>query len=83
MATISALGSGDRGFEYRPERLSHKKLSKISVFWIIREIGWSGMDRKNVAQNRDGWRALVKKVMNLRVPKILENSSIAEKLVVS
>jgi hypothetical protein len=34
----------------------------------LREIGWSGMDWINVAQDRDQWRALVNTVMNRRVP---------------
>jgi hypothetical protein len=34
----------------------------------LREIGWDGMDWIDLAQNRDQWRALVKAVMNLRVP---------------
>jgi hypothetical protein len=35
-----------------------------------REIGWDGVIWTNVAQDRDRdqWRALVKTVMNLRVP---------------
>jgi hypothetical protein len=33
-----------------------------------REIGWSGMDWLDLAQDRDQWRALVNAVMNLRVP---------------
>jgi hypothetical protein len=32
------------------------------------EIGWDGMDWIDLAQDRDQWRALVNKVMNLRVP---------------
>jgi hypothetical protein len=32
------------------------------------EIGWDGVDRIGLAQDRDKWRALVKGVMNLRVP---------------
>jgi hypothetical protein len=35
----------------------------------LREIGGDGMDWINVAQDRDQWRALVNKVMNLRVPQ--------------
>jgi hypothetical protein len=34
----------------------------------LREIGWYGIDWIDVAQNRDQWKALVKTVMNLRVP---------------
>jgi hypothetical protein len=34
----------------------------------LREIGWSGMDWIDLAQDRDQWRALVNMVMNLRVP---------------
>jgi hypothetical protein len=32
-----------------------------------REIGWRGMDFIETAQDRDQWRALVNRVMNLRV----------------
>jgi hypothetical protein len=34
----------------------------------LREIGWDGGDWIDLAQDRDQWRALVKAVMNLRVP---------------
>jgi hypothetical protein len=34
----------------------------------LREIGWDGGDRIDRAQDRDQWRALVRAVMNLRVP---------------
>jgi hypothetical protein len=34
----------------------------------LREIGWDCMDRIDLAQDRDQWRALVNTVMNLRVP---------------
>jgi hypothetical protein len=37
----------------------------------LREIGWGSMDWILVTQNRGQWRALVKTVMNLRVPKNL------------
>jgi hypothetical protein len=33
----------------------------------LREIGWDGIDWINVAQDRDQWRALVSRIMNLRV----------------
>jgi hypothetical protein len=34
----------------------------------LREVGWGGADWIDVAQDRDGWRALVYTVMALRVP---------------
>jgi hypothetical protein len=34
----------------------------------LRETGWDGMDWIELAQDRDQWRALVKTMMNLRVP---------------
>jgi hypothetical protein len=34
----------------------------------LREMGWVGMDWIVLAQDRDQWRALVKTVMNIRVP---------------
>jgi hypothetical protein len=34
----------------------------------LREIGWNGGDWIDLVQDRNQWRALVKAVMNLRVP---------------
>jgi hypothetical protein len=34
----------------------------------LREIGWGGVGKINLAQNRGWWRPLVNMVMNLRVP---------------
>jgi hypothetical protein len=34
----------------------------------LTEIGWDGMDGIDLAQDWDKWKALVKMVMNLRVP---------------
>jgi hypothetical protein len=34
----------------------------------VREIGWDIMNRIDLAQDRDQWKALVNTVMNLRVP---------------
>jgi hypothetical protein len=34
----------------------------------LRRIGWYGMDWIDLAQDRDQWRALVNRIMNLRVP---------------
>jgi hypothetical protein len=40
----------------------------------VREIGWGGMDKIDLAQDRDQWKALVNTVMRLWVHKILGSS---------
>jgi hypothetical protein len=35
----------------------------------LKEIGWDGMDCTELTQDKDQWRALVNRVMNLRVPQ--------------
>jgi hypothetical protein len=47
------------------ERLRCRRLDNITV--NVREIGWSDMGWIDLVQDRDQWRALVKKVMNLCV----------------
>jgi hypothetical protein len=56
----------------KPER--KRPLGRPRRKWVdnikidLREIGWDGVDRIDLAQDRDQWRALVNTVMNLRVP---------------
>jgi hypothetical protein len=45
----------------------HKRRWEDNIKVDIREIGWGGMDWIDMAQDRDQWRALVNKVMNLLV----------------
>jgi hypothetical protein len=35
----------------------------------LREIGWDDMNWIDLAHDRERWRALVKTVMNLRIPR--------------
>jgi hypothetical protein len=46
-------------------RTRHRWVDNIKM--NLREIGWSGMDWIDLAQDRDPWRALVNMVMNLQV----------------
>jgi hypothetical protein len=47
-------------------RPRHTWLDNIKM--DLREIGWSGMDWIDLAQDRNQWRALMNTVMNFRVP---------------
>jgi hypothetical protein len=69
--------NGAKGNEYmilvgKPE--GKRPLGRPKRRWVdniktdLREITWDGMDRIDLAQNRDQWKALVNTVMNLRVP---------------
>jgi hypothetical protein len=49
----------------------------------LRETRWNGMDRINLDQNLDQWRALVNTVMNLRVPQHFGKIWVAALLAVS
>jgi hypothetical protein len=56
----------------KPE--GRKPLGKSRRKWVdnvkidLREIGCDGVDRVDLAQDRDQWRALMKTVMKLRIP---------------
>jgi hypothetical protein len=51
----------------RPLRiLRHRWVDNIKM--NLRGIEWDGVDRIDLAEDRDSWRALVNTVMNLRVP---------------
>jgi hypothetical protein len=40
----------------------------------LKEIKWGSMDRINLAQDSDQWRAVVNTLMNLRLPLMMRNS---------
>jgi hypothetical protein len=56
----------------KPE--GNRQLGRPRCRWVdnikmdLREIGWSGVEWIDMAQDRDQWRALVNTVLNLRVP---------------
>jgi hypothetical protein len=53
--------------EKRPlARPRHEWVGNIKI--DPRQAGWGGMDRSDLVQNRNQWRALVNMVINLGVP---------------
>jgi hypothetical protein len=50
----------------REKRNARRWVDNIKI--DLREIGWDGADRVDLAHDSDQWRALVNTVMNLRVP---------------
>jgi hypothetical protein len=51
-----------------------RPLGRPRRWWVdnikkdLRELGWRGVDRINLVEDRDQRRALVNTIMNLRVP---------------
>jgi hypothetical protein len=52
-----------------------------SITMILVQIGWSGADWIDLAQDRDKWRAVMNAVMNLRVPYSSGNFRVCAQLV--
>jgi hypothetical protein len=71
-STNGEKGNACRLLEGNPE--GKRPLGRSRRRWVdnikmdLREIGWSGMDWIDLAQDRDHWRDIVNKEMNLRVP---------------
>jgi hypothetical protein len=71
-STIGAKRNAYRILVGKPE--GKRPLGRPIRRWVhntkmdLREIGWDGVDWIDLDQDRDQWRALVKTVMNLRVP---------------
>jgi hypothetical protein len=43
-------------------------IEKIMLNWILQVKGWKVVGWNDVAQNKDKWRTVVNKVMNIGVP---------------
>jgi hypothetical protein len=56
----------------KPER--NRPLGRPRCRWVdnikmdLKEIGWDSVKWIDIAQDRDQWRTLVNKVLNIRVP---------------
>jgi len=53
-----------------PSSESYKHYLKLWLVLVqyLREIGWKGVDRMHLAQDRDQWQALVNMIMNIQLP---------------
>jgi hypothetical protein len=54
--------------EWRRPLGTTRRRWRDNIRMYLREIGWEGVDRMHLTQDRDQWQALVNTVMNLRVP---------------
>jgi hypothetical protein len=59
--TLTGIPKGKRPFA------SHMHKWDDNIKGDLREIVWEGVDWIHLAQDKDQWQALVKKIMNLRV----------------
>jgi hypothetical protein len=72
VARIGEKRNAYRVLVQKPERKRplgrprHRWVDNIKM--VLRERGWCDMDWIDLAQDRNQWRALVNRVMNLRVP---------------
>jgi hypothetical protein len=51
-----------------------RRVCKSNIKMDLRKIGWDGMKQIHLSRYWDKWRALVNRVMNPQVPKLLGNS---------
>jgi hypothetical protein len=62
-----------RGLVGRPEGENHLEKSRRrwedNIKMDLKEVGFGCLDWFDLAEDRDGWQALVNAVMNLRVPQ--------------
>jgi len=54
--------------EFKRPLGKHRHRWEDNIKMYLQEVGFGGMDRIDVAQDRDRWRALVNVVINFRVP---------------
>jgi len=62
---IQGFGRGTAHERIQLGRLRSSWENNIAM--VLEEVGWGGMDWITLAHDREGWRAVVNAVMNLRV----------------
>jgi hypothetical protein len=69
---VALIGEMRQYFRWKPEEKRplgrRRRRWEDNIRMDMREIGWKGVVWMRLAQGRDHWRALINKVMNLRVP---------------
>jgi hypothetical protein len=72
---VARMGEKQNAYRILVGKLAGKRpLGRPRLRWVdnvkidLREIGWGGMDRIDLAQDRDQWRTLENTVMKPQVP---------------
>jgi hypothetical protein len=71
---VARMGAKRNAYRMVGRREGKRPLGRPRRRWVdnikmdLRDIGWNGIDWIDLTQARDRWRALVNRVMNLRVP---------------
>jgi hypothetical protein len=57
-----------RRFEGKRPLVRPRRRWEANIRMILREVGWKGLDWVQLVKDREQWRVLVNRVMNLHVP---------------
>ena len=64
-------------------KVKEPEYGRFTIMMDLQEVGCGGMDRIEMAQDRDRWREIVTAVMNFRVSYIAGNFLTTERMLAS